>query len=134
MAYSFQSSASGTGNFTLIVIGLVLLGLPVVALNGATPAAFSEMFSTNTRVSGFGVAYGIGTAVFSGTTPFMLTSLVKETGSQLSPAWYLIAAGLVSLPVAMLTRETFKQANPPRDSIDVPARGITTSTEGALKQ
>jgi len=63
---------------------------PMRALCGAAPSAFSDMFPASTRVSGFGVAYGIGTAIFSGTTPFVLTALIEKTANHLAPAFYLI--------------------------------------------
>lgn len=94
------------GKFSTAVGGLVLLWLGVAGISGAAPAAFAEMFPTNVRVSGFGVAYAVGTAIFSGTTPFVATLLVKTTGSVFSPAWYLIAAAVISLTVVFGMRET----------------------------
>ena len=79
-----------------------LLGtIPVAAFGGAIPALFAELFPTQVRVSGFDIAYGFGSALFAGTAPFVATLLIERTGSTLSPAWYLIAAGAVALVVVL---------------------------------
>jgi MFS transporter, MHS family, proline/betaine transporter len=95
------------GTFGSALLGMVILWVPVSSFCGVTPATFAEMFPTKVRVSGFGVAYGFGTALFSGTAPFVATLLVDVTGSSLAPAWYVMAAALVSLCVILpLVRET----------------------------
>lgn len=96
----------GAGTFVSALGGQLLLWLPIAGFSGTVPAAFAEMFPTNVRVSGSGVAYALSTAIFSGTTPFVTTLLVRATGSVLSPAWYLIAAGVVTVGFALAVRET----------------------------
>jgi MHS family proline/betaine transporter-like MFS transporter len=81
--------------------------LPLAVFQGVTPAAFSEVFPTRVRASGFSVAYGVGTALFSGTTPFILTLLVTRTHDPLSPAWYPAVCGVVSLLVLVAARRMF---------------------------
>ncbi|MQA16676.1 MAG: MFS transporter [Pseudonocardiaceae bacterium] len=96
----------GLGTFVMAIVGQLVLWVPVSLFCGVAPAAYSEMFPTNVRVSGFGVAYAIAVALFSGTTPFVATLLIDVTGNVLSPAWYLIASGVVSLLVIMRIPET----------------------------
>lgn len=98
-----------SGNIVGVIVGQIIVGLPAVALCGAIPAAFSEMFPAGQRVSGFGVAYNIGAAIFGGTTPFVLTLLVDATNSHFAPAWYLVASGLFSMVFAVLMRETLNR-------------------------
>ena len=95
------------GTVPTVLAGLVLFMLPLSVFEGVTPAAFSEIFPTRVRASGFSVAYGVGTALFSGTTPFILTLLVTTTHNPLSPAWYPIACGFVSLAVLIAARPLF---------------------------
>lgn len=91
----------GLPGFAAVVLGQLILWIPVAAFGGAIPALFAELFPTQVRVSGFGIAYGFGSALFAGTAPFVATLLIERTGSTLSPAWYLIAAGAVALVVVL---------------------------------
>ena len=50
--------------------------------------------------------HALVTAVFSGTAPLVSTLLVSTTGSVIAPAWYLLAAALVSGAVTLGLRET----------------------------
>ena len=45
-------------------------------------------------------------AVHVGTAPFVATLLIRLTGSDLAPAWYLVAAALVAMGAMALARET----------------------------
>lgn len=94
------------GSFAAAVGGQVLLWIPVAGLSGTVPVVFAELFPAEVRVSGFGVAYALGTAIFSGTTPFLATLLVRATGSALAPAWYLAGAAIVTLAFLAAFRET----------------------------
>lgn len=86
--------------------GQLILWIPAVIFCGAAPAAFAEMFPTKVRVSGFGVAYAFGTAIFSGTAPYVSMLLVQTTDNVISPAWYIMASGVISLIVILTMRET----------------------------
>src|SRR6478672_12396560 len=43
---------------------------------------------------------------FGGTAPFLVTLLVKATGNDASPAFYVMAAALVTLPIVLTAPET----------------------------
>ncbi|TYQ09742.1 UNVERIFIED_ORG: MHS family proline/betaine transporter-like MFS transporter [Gordonia westfalica J30] len=89
----------GLGGFAPALIGVIILWIPVAAFGGAAPTVWADMFPTAVRVSGFGIAYGFGTAIFAGCAPFVATWLVESTGSELAPAWYMVGGGIVALAV-----------------------------------
>jgi MFS transporter, MHS family, proline/betaine transporter len=64
------------------------------------------MFPTRIRYSGFAVSFNLANAVFGGTAPFVATLLISQTGSTIAPAWYLVAAALVSAAAVLMSRET----------------------------
>lgn len=72
----------------------------------AAVSAGVEMFTTRVRYSGFAVGYNVCVALFGGTTPYVVTWLVGHTGNPLSPAFYVIAAAVVSLLTVLTVRET----------------------------
>lgn len=98
------------GSMTLIMSAILILMVPLSLLYGTAPTAFTELFPTNVRYSGFSVPYNIATAAFGGFAPFIATLLIKVTGDRLSPTFYLIAAAIVGLLTVLTFRETAKQA------------------------
>ena len=58
------------------------------------------------RATSLSVIYSVGVAIFGGTTQFVAVWLAKVTGSQLAPAWYLVACNIVSLIPLLYLKET----------------------------
>ncbi len=73
------------------------------ALNAAgwalSLSTLAAMVPAAVRCSGLSVGYNLGMAVFGGTTPLVATYLVARTGDDFMPAYYLIAATLISFIV-----------------------------------
>ena len=85
----------GAGILLVIIIQVCLGG--VLALNdGVLPSFLSEQFPTHVRLSGFALTFNTANAVFGGTAPMIATWLIDVTGLQLAPAFYLVAAALVT--------------------------------------
>jgi MFS transporter, MHS family, proline/betaine transporter len=72
----------------------------------ASLAAGAELFATRVRSSGYSIGYNVSVAVFGGTAPYVATWLVAHTGNDLAPAYYIIAAALVTLFTVLTMRET----------------------------
>jgi MFS transporter, MHS family, proline/betaine transporter len=72
----------------------------------ASVSAGVELFPTRVRYSGFSIGYNISVAGFGGTTPYVVTWLTQRTGSVVAPAFYLIAAAVISLATILTMRET----------------------------
>lgn len=69
-----------------------------------------ELFATRIRFSGFSVGYNVCVAVFGGTTPYVVTWLTAASGNAIAPAFYLIAAAVVSLAAVLTLRESAGRA------------------------
>jgi MHS family proline/betaine transporter-like MFS transporter len=104
----FAIDARGLAGWALAaqLLFAVLLG----AYIGPAMAMVAEIFPTRVRYTGDSVALNIAFAVFGGTAPLIATFLIKQTGVHVSPAYYLIAAGAVSLMAILLTRETYHES------------------------
>ncbi|HET7668129.1 MAG TPA: MFS transporter [Mycobacterium sp.] len=72
----------------------------------ASLAAGAELFATRVRSSGYSIGYNISVAVFGGTAPYVATWLVARTGNEIAPAYYVIAAAIVTLLTLLTMRET----------------------------
>ena len=74
------------------IIGFAVLGLLYVPQLATISAMFPAMFPTQVRFAGFAIAYNVSTSIFGGTAPALNEWLVGETGNNLWPAFYMMAA------------------------------------------
>jgi len=61
--------------------------------NGAMVAALSELVPIHVRATCFSLAFSLAAALFGTATPLVSTWLIKTTGNQASPGFWLMAAG-----------------------------------------
>jgi MFS transporter, MHS family, proline/betaine transporter len=85
-------------------LGYVLVGLPLSCLV-IVPPFLAELFPTPIRSTALAITYGVGSALFGGTAPFLATLLVRRTGNPVTPAFYAVAVAVVAVVAALLTRE-----------------------------
>lgn len=104
-AFALLDSAS----FVTVVFVQVALGALLTLNDGTLPSFLAEIFPTRVRFSGFAISFNLANAIFGGTAPFVATLLISRTGSNLAPAWYLVAAALVSLIAVLAARETSRE-------------------------
>ena len=93
-------------SFLLVVIIQVILGGVLTLNDGTLPSFLSELFPTRVRYTGFALSFNLANAIFGGTAPFVATLLIAWTGNDIAPAWYVVAAAVVSLCAVLASRET----------------------------
>ncbi len=98
----------GASLLTVMLIQIVL-GAMLTLNDGTLPSFLAEMFPTRVRYTGFAVSFNLANAIFGGTAPFIATLLISRTGSDVAPAWYLVAAAAVSLVAVLASRETSRE-------------------------
>lgn len=96
----------GAGSFAAAAVAMVFLGVFMAAYDGAMSAAMTELFPTNVRYGSMAIAYNVAVAIFGGITPWFSQSLITWTGNQFAPAFYVMAAALVTGIVVLASRET----------------------------
>jgi MHS family proline/betaine transporter-like MFS transporter len=79
------------------VIAVAWLQLVKAGYSGVLPSLMSEQFPVETRAIGVALGYSISVSVFGGLAPLIATWLIAQTGDPLSPSYYLIFTGLLSL-------------------------------------
>ena len=92
--------------FAVVVAVQAAFAIAISLFSGPGPAAIAEIFPTAVRSTWLSSAYSLAVAIFGGFAPFIATWLIAATGSPLSPVYYLIAAGVVSLGVIVHLEET----------------------------
>ena len=98
-----------SGSFAAAVSAHAALAAIEAVFVSASLAAGAELFATRVRSSGYSVGYNVSVAVFGGTAPYVATWLVDRTGSEIAPAYYVIAAAAVTLATIMTMRETARR-------------------------
>jgi len=94
------------GSLAAAVAGHVVLGILLALFISTSLAAMNEMFATRVRYGGFSIGYNISVSVFGGTAPFLVALLITATHNPASPAFYVMAAALVTLAVIPTVAET----------------------------
>jgi MFS transporter, MHS family, proline/betaine transporter len=85
--------------FLAQLVVLTVFGL----LQGSSPGLLAGLFPVSVRSTGMAISYNIGVTVFGGFAPLTVTWLIDTTGNKLVPAFYIIAAGVLSLTVVGAT-------------------------------
>jgi MFS family permease len=93
---------SPEASLATVVAVNAFLGFVFAMTIGAAYAFLAEAFPQSVRSSGLAILYALGVMIFGGTTQFVVTWLIKETGDPLVPAWYQMAATAASIVGVML--------------------------------
>lgn len=95
----------GQMDFMYALAGQVLFGIVLGFYVSPIAAILVEIFPTNVRYTGMGLACNICAATLGGTAPMLATWLIGTTGDPLMPAWLIVAAALISLWALLAYRE-----------------------------
>ncbi|MET1756833.1 MFS transporter [Novosphingobium sp. RD2P27] len=107
MAWPFAAFPMFGSGSALIVLGAIFMGMIVHALMYAPqPAIMAEMFPTRMRYSGVSLGYQVTAIVAGSWAPLVGTALLREYDDWLPIAFYILAAGAVSLGSALLMIES----------------------------
>ncbi|MEZ4963651.1 MAG: MFS transporter [Saprospiraceae bacterium] len=93
-------------NTDLILLGQLGMALLFAMYVGPLPAALTEMFPGNIRVSAVSVGYNLTYAIFGGTAPMFAIWLINKEHDDMAFVWYIAAAAAVSLFVTIRIPET----------------------------
>jgi MHS family proline/betaine transporter-like MFS transporter len=81
-----------------VLIGVVCwLSLLKTLYSGALPSLMTELFPTRVRATAVALSYNVSVVIFGGFAPAIATALIKASGDQLAPAYYLTVAAAVSV-------------------------------------
>ena len=95
--WALHHPSSVSWNFAGQLGFAVLIGL----FGGALPVTMVETTPREVRCSAISVGYNLAVGVLGGMTPLVATWLMQRTRDDLAPAYYIMAAALVSLVIAV---------------------------------
>jgi MFS transporter, MHS family, proline/betaine transporter len=94
--FAYVLAAPGFGRLFLAQLTvLTVFGL----LQGSGPGLLAGLFPVSVRSTGLAISYNVGVTVFGGFAPLTVTWLIAMTGNKLMPAFYIIAAAVLSIMV-----------------------------------
>ena len=100
--FAFMTKA--TGMLLVVILCQVVFAIILTANDGTLATFLAESFPTNVRYSGFALSFNGANALLGGTTPFIVTWLIKVTGSPLAPAVYLTVVALIAMVAIFQSR------------------------------
>jgi MHS family proline/betaine transporter-like MFS transporter len=95
--WALHHPSSASWNFAGQLGFAILIGL----FGGALPVTMVETTPREVRCSAISVGYNLCVGVLGGMTPLIATWLIQRTRDDLAPAYYIMAAALISLVVAV---------------------------------
>jgi MFS transporter, MHS family, proline/betaine transporter len=93
-------------DFTMILLGQIGFAILFGAGYAGLSAVMVETLPTGVRYSASAVGYNFCMGLFGGTTPLVATYLVERTADDFTPAYYLMAAAVISLMATIRMPET----------------------------
>jgi MFS family permease len=72
----------------------------------AAIASITEGFPAARRAGSLGMVYALGVAIFGGSAQYVVTWLMRATGSDMAPAWYTTLAIALGIAGILMVRET----------------------------
>ena len=100
----FLLGSSGRADLGFLAQFLMVALLSLYA--GCCPAAYAELFPTRVRYTALSLGYNVAVPIFGGFAPFIATWLIRETANPRAPAFYVIAAAVITLVILTRIRET----------------------------
>jgi MHS family proline/betaine transporter-like MFS transporter len=104
LAYPLVVAMHGTSAFAIAAAQMTFGALLALSM-APQPAAMCEMFPRGVRVSAVSVGYGLAYALFGGTAPLVAVWLIARTGNDFVFAWYIAGVMVLSLIVALTSRD-----------------------------
>lgn len=93
----------------MLFIVVAILAFFLIGNGIASIVLCAEIFPSRIRATGLSISYSFTVMIFGGFAQFFVTLLIGWTDNPLSPAFYVIVTGLVSLIAILLVKETAGQ-------------------------
>jgi hypothetical protein len=80
---------------------------------GPISTAIAEQFPTGVRSTGLAIAYNFAVMLFGGFAQFIVTWLIRETGTPLAPAYYVMFGAVVGFVASLFVIDRHREADLP---------------------
>ncbi len=97
LAYPMFALVNAMPSLTTLLVYQIVFGMVIALYQGPILTGIAEMFPDRALATGLGLSDNIAVAVFGGTAALMITWLISLTGSNMVPAYYVMAGAVVGL-------------------------------------
>ena len=97
IASPFLLGIMETGEFMTVAVAQLFIAIMAATYIGPEPALQAEFYPTAIRNTALSVSYNIATSVFGGTTPYIIESLIQNTGTITSSVYYIVVAAVLGM-------------------------------------
>jgi len=104
---------SGSPGFGRLAIMQAILCTLVGVFFGPISTAIAEQFPTGVRSTGLAIAYNFAVMLFGGFAQFIVTWLIRETGTPLAPAYYVMFGAIVGFTASVYLVERHRDGHLP---------------------
>lgn len=92
------------GSYSLLLGSQLLYGFLLSGIDALSISYLGDVFPKAIRCSGMALSHSLASALFGGITPLVCTYLTYKTQLLTFPALYIIALGLLALPIVLRLR------------------------------
>lgn len=96
-AYPLFAMLNAAPGLKSLLVFQVVFGLVIASYEGPILAALSDMFPDGVLSTGISISYNLAVITFGGFSAAIITWAIATTHNNLAPAFYVIAAAIVSL-------------------------------------
>lgn len=104
---------SGSPGFGQLAIMQAILCTLVGVFFGPISTAIAEQFPTGVRSTGLAIAYNFAVMLFGGFAQFIVTWLIRKTGTPLAPAYYVMFGAIVGFIASVYLVERHRDGHLP---------------------
>lgn len=97
----------------LTIMQAVLCSL-VGVFFGAISTALAEQFPTGVRSTGLAIGYNFAVMLFGGFAQFIVTWLIRVTGSPLAPAYYVMFGAVIGFVASLFVVDRYREQHLPK--------------------
>ncbi len=94
----------------VLLLSEIVLGLFATAYQAAMPAYLCDLFPKEVRTTGVAIVHDLTATAFGSFTPVFITLMIRETGTNLVPGFYVLAAALLACASVAALRRQFDGA------------------------
>ncbi|UOT03555.1 MFS transporter [Rhodococcus opacus] len=113
LAYPLFAALSSATSLTAVVFFTVLLGVVPALYTSVAPATYIEVVPARVRATVFAVGFALAAALLGGPALYVSQFLVRLTGDNRAPAYFLMFGALISLVAALVVRRQRPQSLAP---------------------
>ena len=105
LSYPLFRLLVGTSNGLGLMFTQSIAAVLLAMYAGPLCAVLAELFPTKVRFTALSIGYSLAVAIFGGFAPLIATFLIRETGSQVSPAMFVIFGAGISTVALLLIKD-----------------------------